>query len=1353
VRLLQEEEQPGVAALLSFSQQRLWFLDQLEPGNVAYNIVRAIRLRGPLRVSALEKSLTEVVRRQQVLRTTFRIAANVDPVQVVSPSYTVKVPITDLALVPEVERETELRRQLMADARQPFDLGKGPLMRVALFRLADRQHVFSVVMHHIVSDGWSLGVFFSELAVLYEVYCLGQPSPLPDLGVQYRDFAQWQRSWLQGDMLKERLSYWRQQLGKLSVLDLPADRQRPKVPSHRGARHRLLLPSRVGQKLKELGQREGATLFMTLLAAFQVLLHHYTNETDISVGSLIANRDRIETERLIGCFVNTVVLRCDLSGNPSFHELLERVRKMAVGAYSHQEVPFEKVIQELQPQRDLARSPLFQVMFVVHNAPLQDPQLLDLHCEAVEVELGTARFDLTLEIREFKYGLWCLFEYSTDLFDAATIARMAGHFTTLLDAIIADPDQRISALPLLTAHERQLMLLEWNATQADFPKHKCFHELFTDQAKRTPERGAIVLTNSKLTYRELNERANQLAHCLIRHGIGPEVLVGICVERSQEMIIGLLAIMKAGGAYLPLDVGYPPDRLALILADCQPGLLLTQEHLRHKLPRHGAEVLCLDRNWAMVAQESKDEPPSLLSPDNTAYVIYTSGSTGKPKGVAVAHKSLVNFLASMQREPGIESADVLIALTNLAFDIAGLELYLPLMCGAQVVIAESEIASDPLKLQRLIAAHSATIMQATPATWRMLIDSGWQGNRTLKVLCGGEALPRDLANQLVDKAAVVWNMYGPTETTIWSTVHRVRKYEGHSFVPIGRPIANTQVYILDGLGSPVPIGVTAEIHIGGAGVATGYFNCPELTAAGFIPDPFSNEPGSRLYKTGDMGSYLPDGHIEYRGRTDQQVKIRGFRIEPGEIEALLRQHPAVKDCLVVPREDKAGEKQLAAYVAARHKVAPTGSELRSYLKEKLPEYMLPAMYVVLDAVPMTPNGKIDHKALPSPEPSGLDACDRFSRSSDPLEIQLTKIWEKILGIRPIGPADNFFELGGHSLLVVRLFTEIHKVFGKHVSIATLFRAPTVETLAEALRQEGWTAYWYSLVPIQPGGSNPPFFYVHSLDANLMSCSRLAAHLGKDQPVYGLQPQGLDGKRAPHTSIQEMAQHYLEEIRTVQPEGPYYLGGACLGGIVAFEMAQQLRMQGQKAALLAMIDSYYPQNPAFFRHGTCRSRITSRADHHLGNMLQLTSKEKIAYVLARLTNIVGRTGSRVKMFAGKLSRDRAREDSFAKILDRVRAANSQAELAYVPHEYPGKITLFWCSEQSFRAYEDWRLGWSEVAGGGLELHGIPGGHLTMLTEPNIGVLARELQAALQRALLSQPTTGVGPSSPPTSAGDV
>jgi amino acid adenylation domain-containing protein len=1332
VRLFQEEELASVAGPLSFSQQRLWLLDQLERGNVAYNMARAIRLRGPLRVSALEKSLTEIVRRHRVLRSTFSIAANGDPVQVVSPSYTVRVPITDLTLVPQVERETELRLQLTADARQPFDLGKGPLMRVALFRLAHQQHVFSVVMHHIVSDGGSLGVFFSELAVLYEVYCLGQPSPLPELGVQYSDFAQWQRSWLRGEILKEPLSYWRQQLGNLSVLDLPADRQRPAVPSYRGARHRLLLPSHVDQKLKELSQREGATLFMTLLAAFQVLLHRYTDETDISVGSLIANRDRLETERLIGCFVNTVVLRCDLSGNPCFRELLERVRKTAVGAYSHQEVSFEKVIQELQPARDLARSPLFQVMLVLHNAPLQDLQLLDLQCDTAEVELGTAKFDLTLEISECKYGLWCLFEYSTDLFDAATIARMAVHFITLLDAIIADPDQPISALPLLTAHERQLMLLEWNATQADFPKHKCFHELFTDQAKRTPERGAVVLTNSELTYGELNARANQLAHCLVRHGAGPEILVGICVERSQEMIIGLLAIMKAGGAYVPLDVGYPPDRLALILSDCQPRLLLTQEHLRHKLPRHGAEVLCLDRDWATIAQESKDEPPTILSPDNTAYVIYTSGSTGKPKGVAVAHKGLVNFLASMQREPGIESGDVLVALTTLAFDIAGLELYLPLISGARVVIAGSETASDPLKLQRLIAAHVPTIMQATPATWHMLIDSGWQGDRTLKILCGGEALPRDLANQLVDRAAVVWNMYGPTETTIWSTVRRVKKYEEQPVVPIGRPIANTQVYILDGDGSPVPIGVTGEIHIGGTGVATGYFNCPDLTAVRFIPDPFSNEPGSRLYRTGDMGRYLPDGDIEYRGRTDQQVKIRGFRIEPGEIEALLRQHPAVKECLVVPREGKAGEKQLAAYVVARYQTAPTAGELRDYLKENLPEYMLPATYVMLDAVPMTPNGKIDHKALPSPEPSVLAARKRFSQSSDPLEVQLTKIWEKLLGIRPIGPADNFFELGGHSLLVVRLFTEIHKVFGKHVPIATLFRAPTAETLAEALRQEGCASSWSSLVPIQAAGSNPPFFCVHSLNANLVSYRRLAAHLGKDQPVYGLQPQGLDGKRAPHTSIQEMAKHYLEEIRTVQPEGPYYLGGVCLGGIVAFEMAQQLRMQGQEVALLAMIDSYYPKCPAFFRHGRFRSTIASRADYHLGEMLRLTSKEKLAYVLA---NIGRRTGSRVKRFTGRLNPDPAREDLFQSILQQVMAANSQAELSYVPHVYPGKITLFWCSEQPIRANQDWRLGWSEVAGGGLEVHGIPGRHLTMLTEPNISVLAGELRAALQRALPS------------------
>jgi surfactin family lipopeptide synthetase A len=949
---------------------------------------------------------------------------------------------------------------------------------------------------------------------------------------------------------------------------------------------------------------------------------------------------------------------------------------------------------------------------------------LDLRCDAVEVELGTARFDLTLEIGECRYGLWCSFEYSTDLFDGARIARMATHFINLLDAIIANPDERISALPLLTAHERQLMLLEWNATEAEFPEHKCFHELFTTQAKHTPERDAAVLAGSELTYGVLNERANQLAHFLVKHGVGPEVLVGIYVERSMEMIIGLLAIMKAGGAYVPLDLNDPPDRMALILSDCRPRLLLTQERLHHKLPlRHCRDVLCLDRDWTMVAQESKDEPPNIVKPDNTVYVIYTSGSTGKPKGVAVAHKGLVNCLASMQREPGIEEGDVLVALATMAFDIAGLELYLPLISGARLVIAGSEIATDPQKLQALIAAHAATIMQATPATWRMLIDSDWRGSPRLKILSGGDVLSRDLANQLLDRAAAVWNMYGPTETTIWSTVHRLKKQDENPVVPIGRPIANTQVYILDGDGSPVPIGVTGEIHIGGTGVAKGYFNYPELTAARFIPDPFSNKTGSRLYKTGDMGRYLPDGDIEYRGRADQQVKIRGFRIEPGEIDALLRQHPAVKQCLVLSREGNTGEKQLTAYVVSWQQPGPTASQLRTYLKGQLPGYMLPPMYVMLDALPMTRNGKIDYKALPSPKPTGA-ARDRFPPSTDPLEIQLTKIWEKVLGIQPIRPADNFFELGGQSLLIVRLCREIHKVFGKHVPIASLFQAPTVETLAEVLRQEGCKVCWSSLVPIQPRGSNLPFFCVHSLDGSLTSYQRLASYLGKDQPVYGLQPQGLDGTCAPHTSIEEMATHYLEEIRTVEPRGPYYLAGVCLGGVVAFEMAQQLRMQGQQVAFLAMIDSFYPQLPAFFRHGKFRSGLVSRADHHLGSMLGLTPREKIAYMLTLLKK-------RLKGLAGILTPDLAREDLHANSLRRVIAANSQAELSYLPHEYPGKITLFWCSELPIRANQDWRMGWSEVAAGGLELHGIPGGHLTMLAEPNIGVLARELRFAISR----------------------
>ncbi|HXM36670.1 MAG TPA: amino acid adenylation domain-containing protein, partial [Pyrinomonadaceae bacterium] len=863
----------------SFAQQRLWFLDQLEPGTAFYNISRAARMKGRLDLPALRQTMNALVARHESLRTNFG-AGEGEPVQIISPPREMEIPVIDLKGLSPEEREGEARRLAVEASECSFNLAEDQLLRASLFQLDEQDHVLLLVMHHIVSDGWSMGVLFREIGMFYEAFANKRPSPFTALAIQYPDFALWQREWLRGEVLQEQLDYWKKQLaGAPAVLDLPTDRPRPAMQTFNGAYHLTVLQKRLRDSLDELGRRDGATLFMTLLAAFQTVLHCYTNQEDIVVGTPIANRTRRETEELIGFFVNTLVMRTDLSGNPSFRELLRRVREVALEAYAHQDLPFERLVEELQPERSLGNLPLFQVLFVVQNAPKSILTLPDLELEEFSFDRKTAKFDLSLYIGESAAGLTLTFEYNTDLFEKATIARMAGHFQTLLEGIAFNPDQRISDLPLLTPAERQQMLVEWNDTAADYPRDRLAHQLFEQQAERSTDAVAVAFEEQRLTYGELNRRANQLARYLRKRGVTPEHLVGIFVDRSAEMVVALLGILKAGGAYLPLDTLYPRERLSFMVADARAPLLLTQERLIAKLPDSKAEVIALDRDWNLIANESHENLVCETSPENLAYVIYTSGSTGKPKGVQITHRALVNFLSAMRQEPGMSPEDVLLSVTTLSFDIAGLEIYLPLTVGARVELVSREVASDGLRLAQTINTSGTTLMQATPATWRLLIEAQWQGDETLKILCGGEALSRELADQLLARGAAVWNLYGPTETTIWSTACRVEATSKN--VHIGRPIANTQTFVLDDRLQMVPAGVPGELYIGGDGLARGYLNRPELSAERFVPNPFSQQPGTRLYETGDVARYLPDGNIEIVGRTDHQVKVRGFRIEPG----------------------------------------------------------------------------------------------------------------------------------------------------------------------------------------------------------------------------------------------------------------------------------------------------------------------------------------------------------------------------------------------------------------------------------------------------------------------------------------
>jgi amino acid adenylation domain-containing protein len=1325
--------------LLSFAQARLWFLEQLEPGSWAYNIPSAVHLTGSLDVAALKQSLNEIVLRHEALRTTFAMVSG-EPIQVIAPALALSVPLVDMRDLPEAQQEASVKRLATESAQQPFDLAMGPLLRAKLLHLGEAEYVLLLTMHHIVSDGWSMGVLIRELAALYEAFSTGKPSPLPQLPIQYADFAHWQRQWLQGEVLAAQLSYWQQQLaGAQTVLELPTDRPRPAVQTFRGATEFLALAEPLSQKLKTLSQRSGVTLFMTLLAAFQTLLYRYTGQEDICIGSPIANRNRSETEELIGFFVNTLVLRTDMSENPSFQELLGRVREVTLGAYAHQDLPFEQLVEALQPERNLSHHPLFQVMFVLQNAPMSALELPSLTISSREMESSTAKFDLDLSMEDTEQGLRGSLEYNTDLFDAGTISRMLEHFQTLLEGIVAEPDQRLSDLPLLTQPERQQLLLEWNNTQVAYPKDVCIHQLFEAQVERTPDGVAVLFEDEQLTYRELNRRANQVAHHLRSLDVAPDSLVGICVERSLKMIVGLLGILKAGGAYVPLDPDYPSERLAYMLNDSQMPVLVTTEKLSAALPEHQARVVCLDKDWGINSADSDVAPVSSVKDENLAYVIYTSGSTGKPKGVAIAHRSLVNAYLAWEDAYQLRSlCSSHLQMASFSFDVFSGDMVRALCSGAKLVICPREWLLEPEKLYELMLREKIDCAEFVPAVLRNLIqylERTKQDLSFMRLLIAGSdswhIKEYEQFQRFCGTETRLINSYGATEATIDSSYFEstALNFSSDGLVPIGRPFANTQIYILDSHLQLVPVGFAGELYIGGAGVARSYLNQPKLTEQKFIPNPFSNEPGDRLYKTGDLGRYLPDGTIEFLGRLDHQVKIRGFRIELGEIEAVLGQHPAVDETVVVVREDVPGNKRLVAYVVVNQTSAPTVSQLHQFLKQKLLDYMIPSAIVKLEALPLTPNGKVDRRALLALDTARPELQEAFIAPRDTLELQLAQIWQDVLNVRPIGVTDNFFTLGGHSLLAVRLIAQIQPQFEQNLPLATLFLAPTIEHLASTLRQPTDERQWSPLVKIQSGGSKRPFFCVPGAGGNVIYFYHLARHLGSDQPFYGLQARGLDGEQIPHTQVEDMAAYYIEALQTVQPQGPYLLGGHSFGSYVAFEMALQLLHQGQEVALLAILDTEAPlstNKPVEVEHDDDDARylteLAMTIEQLVGKKLSvsyedlqpLAPNKQLNYFLERLKT------ANVFPPEAKLSQLRG--------LVQVFKANQQTH--YVQQEvYPNQITVFPASEQF---WDDPAMGWDQVSSEPVETYSVPGDHNTMVTEPHVRVLAEKLRACLDKA---------------------
>jgi amino acid adenylation domain-containing protein len=1071
---------------LSFPQERVWFLDQLSQGsNIAYNFQVTIWFRGALDVDALHRTLTEIVRRHEVLRTSFP-AVDGRPVQVIHPAGPVALPIVDLRGLPDEEKRLAVSERVVAEATQvAFDVTRPPLIRWTLVKLEDNLHELIQVEYHFVHDGWSFAVMLRELKAIYTAFVAGEPSPLPELPVQYADFAVWQRSWMEGEAMDSMLGYWRRKLaGSATDLELPTDRPRPIQSSFAGELRLLRLLPELYQELRDFSRRQRVTLFMAMLAGYYTLLHRYTGQEDILVGTTNANRRMREIEGMIGMVVNSLVLRGDLAGDPTFGELLSRVRDMTVETQAYQDMPLERIVQELRPERQLSRNPLFQVMFHFHDAGVPDLDFAGLECGFLVRGNHTSKMDLNVIViprAEQRVGLGSAseedlrallhWEYNTDLFDAATMERMIVCYLNLLAGAARNPSLRLSELPLLTPEEKTELLATGNDTATEVPErlvHQLMEEIATDQ----PGTMAVSFAGETLSYGDLNARANRLAHRLRRLGVGPEVLVGICVERSPALLVGLLGVLKAGGAYVPLDPTYPADRLAWVLEDSRAAILLTERNLATGLPPHLAQILALDA--IDLSDESTEDPPPLATPENLAYVIYTSGSTGRPKGVAVRQRGVVNFLASMARQPGLGSDDILLAVTTVAFDIAVLELFLPLSVGARIELVGRETAADGPRLAARIAESGATVMQATPATWRLLLEAGWEGGPVLKLICGGEALPPELAHELLARAAELWNVYGPTETTVWSAVQTVSATTvgGWRPVPLGGPIANTEIYLLDrferGL-EPVPPGAAGELCIGGEGLARGYLGRPDLTAERFVPHPFANRPGARLYRTGDLVRRRPrEGNLEFLGRTDHQVKIRGFRVELGEIESVLGAQPVVRECAVVVREDVPGTKRLVAYLALRDGLAggETLAGLRTAMRERLPDYMVPYL-VELPALPLTPNGKIDRRALlagPAPESA---TTEEHVAPRNPVEGVLAAVWAEVLRLERVGIHDNFFALGGDSILAIQAVTRSRKR-GVHFAPRQILQNQTIAQLAAVADASGlWESAAEDVILAEP----------------------------------------------------------------------------------------------------------------------------------------------------------------------------------------------------------------------------------------------------------------------------------------------
>ena len=1283
---------------LSLAQQRLWVLDRLEPGNGVYNLAFAVRLDGPLDLDAVLRALNSVAGRHEILRAEFHVEHG-EPVQVILPCHAVGATSVDLSDIPRTIKDSRVSQLLYEEVGKPFDLSNGPLFRTQILRLSPSEHILLLIVHRIICDERSLQILFAEIAACYSARLRGESRP-DEASFGYLGFAKTQREELLSEELQSQLAYWKQQLtGAPSSVDLPADHSRPPVQSFRGATSTTQISSTVYEHLQDLSRSQHVTLFTALLTAFNILLWRYSAQDDLVLGTEVSGRRCPETRNAIGLFANPLVLRTDISGDPSVLELLHRVHATVEAAHAHQDFPFEQLVEELNPERDLSRNPLFQIMFNVRNAPLDSWQMPGLTITPQHAQNANEKYDLTANLLGTSDGIECSFSYNPDLFEAATISRMMEHYCKLLHELLADPQKRISELPLLGEAEERKILLDFNQTAVNYQPDLCLHDFFEAQAQRTPQATALVCEQQQLSYSELNARANRLAHYLRKRGVGPETLVGICVERTPEMLVGILGILKAGGAYVPLDPAYPKERLAAILEDAQAPVSITQQRLLDLLPRTSATTVCLDADWADIAHDSAENPVHITKPENLAYVLFTSGSSGRPKGVALEHRSAATFIRWAQTvfTPAMVAGTLF--STSVCFDLSVFEIFVPLSMGGKVIMAE-----NALFLPRL--AHEVTLVNTVPSAIAELVRVKAIPASVQVVNLAGEALSTGLARQIYDSTRVqkLYNLYGPTEDTTYSTYTLVPR---GGEVTIGRPLANTQVYILDANRKPTPIGVPGELYLAGDGLARGYFNRPDLTAERFVFNPFSIEPYARMYRTGDLARFLPDGNIQYLGRIDNQVKIRGFRIEMGEIESVLAKHPSLQTALVVAVEDKPGDKRLVAYVVFGPNQDASNANLRAFLKESLPEYMVPSAFVRMDALPLTLNGKINRRALPAPDWGSQCESAASIAARDQLETMLVTIWQKVLGIPNVGVTDNFFALGGHSLMAARLLSEVEKAAGRQIPLSVLFRGATVESLAKLIRDRPDSAPDPVVMEIQSGGDGLPFFAVASPGVETLGFGLLAWHMGPDQSVYKLQGHApiVVGRPFTEEDLRSLSQEYIAAMRAVQPEGPYCLGGMCEGVQIAERMVCDLEAQGQEVGLLAIFDTWVLQHSQrlwLWRVEYFRQRLRQLKEMNFSQQWE-ACKRAAGTQWRKLT---GKSRGRSEWYRAYWPED------------------------FTPCRFRAPVILFKRPKQAFYYVDDPEMGWGQRSKGGVEIHEIELDHNELLREPYVRPVGEQLAACMK-----------------------